>query len=629
MAVFALALPEGSFDLELRASIAIAIWWVVLVGLFVRAWPGSRPPTAALVAGGCLAGITALSALSLLWAEDAGRAFGDLLTPVVYLGLFALVVLASRRASARTWLVGIGAGLVAICLLALLSKVEPGLLGYADRELAEDLPLAADRLSYPIGYWNGLAGCAAIAVVLLGWLGASARTREWRAIATGLVPAVILVIFLTQSRGGAVAALAGLAILAVLAGTRVALAGTLALGAAGGLVLSLLAESRDAFQNVAPDPAAETQGLEMGLAVVLIAIAVAALRYALDARAVRLEDRLPRVPRRVAIGVGAAAIAIVVAVGIATDLPDQFTDTGAYSGTDERLSLQGSGRTQFWSAALDAYAENPIGGIGAGNFELYWNSNASLQLVIQHAHSLPLEMLAELGPLGLALVVAFFGTAVISGVTRIRRNGADVVAAALAVLVAGVATATIEWTWDIPGVFAPVIMAAALLTGPATLRPAFPRALDEPEPAGWRNRLALGTPRERFGIGVATMLAGFAAIWIAGVALLTELQLSESRDATDRGDLEAAEDAARDAETVQPWSVEPPLQLAQVEELRGRLDEARNAAAAARQESPDDWRTWFVTARIEAEAGRKAESDAALERAAALSPTPLPSLEEG
>jgi hypothetical protein len=36
-----------------------------------------------------------------------------------------------------------------------------------------------------------------------------------------------------------------------------------------------------------------------------------------------------------------------------------------------------------------------------------------------------------------------------------------------------------------------------------------------------------------------------------------------------------------------------------------------------------------VTARIEAEAGREAESDAALERAAALSPTPLPSLEEG
>jgi tetratricopeptide (TPR) repeat protein len=627
VAVFVLALAEGGFDPQIRASLAIALWWAVIVGLFVRAWPGSHPPRAAIFAAGCLAGIAVLSALSLLWADDAGRAFGDLLTPVTYLGLFAFVVLASTRGSGRTWLSGLAAGLAAVCVAALISRVEPGLLGLADRELAEDLPLAVDRLSYPIGYWNGLAGCAAIAVGLLAWIGTVGRSQLVRALGAGLLPAAALVIFLTQSRGGAFAALASLVVLFALGRGRPALSGTLVLGAAGALVLCLLAEARPAFRSAAADAAAEPQGLEMGLAILAVVAIVVGVRFLLDPWLGRAELPVPSISRRMALGGAAALACAAVAVAIAAGLPEQFADAGAYSGTEEdRLSLQGSGRSQFWTAALEAYGSEPLGGIGAGNFDLYWNANNTLPAVIQHAHSLPLEMLAELGPLGLLLVLAFFAAAAVAGVARSSEVQGDIAAAGVAVLTAGALTAAIEWTWDIPGVFAPVVLAAAVLTGPATLRPPVPRAIGAPSPSGWLRRFTLTTPRERFGLGVATMLIGFASIWIAAVTLLTGIQLTDSRDAADVGELERAADAARDAETIQPWAAAPRLQLAQVEELRGNYDAARAAVAEARERSPGDWRTWFVTARIEDAAGREAESEAALERAAEISPTPLPAL---
>ena len=122
-----------------------------------------------------------------------------------------LVVIASPRASARTWLGGLALGLVIVAGLALLSRFEPSFGG--DKELGTFLPAAAGRLSYPIGYWNGLAAAMAIAVVLLVWLGGHARAAAVRAAAVAAIPLPILVIYLASSRGGVAAGVVGLAVL--------------------------------------------------------------------------------------------------------------------------------------------------------------------------------------------------------------------------------------------------------------------------------------------------------------------------------------------------------------------------------------------------------------------------------
>jgi len=247
-----------------------------------------------------------------------------------------------------------------------------------------------------------------------------------------------------------------------------------------------------------------------------------------------------------------------------------------------------SGRYQFWSAALDSFAEEPITGIGAGGYEAWWSQHGSLSIVVRNAHSLFFEMLGELGVGGLLLVAAFLALGGVHGWRRRASGGstAGAVEAALAVLAVGIVSAAIDWTWEIPAVFGPVVVAVALLTGPASL------ARSDPAPR-----------RRSFGWGVATLLAGWAAVWVAGVLFLGELKLADSEGASDRGDLTTASQDARDASTLQPWAAEPHLQLALVDEQAGDLAGARREIARAIDRAPDDWSLWFVSSRIEEAAG--------------------------
>jgi len=217
--------------------------------------------------------------------------------------------------------------------------------------------------------------------------------------------------------------------------------------------------------------------------------------------------------------------------------------------------------------------------------------------------------------LGLLALLAFFAIAAVAGFGR-RRSSRGSVAVWLALLAAGLTSAAGEWTWEIPAATVPLVLAAAVLTGPATLRPPWPRAIEGDDGAA-------PSTGSSFGLGVATMLVGFACIWIAGVALLTAVQLDESRSDVGDGDLDSAARNARYATAIQPWSAAPWLQFAQVEELRGRLDEARDAAQNAIDKADGDWRVWVVLARIEARDGDREAADRALERANELSPQPL------
>ncbi len=207
----ALALSDGGYSSELQSAATVAVWWAVVIALALGGWPRSRVPTAVIGAGACLAALAIWTAISLGWASDDGGAFVEVVRVLGYLGLFVLVAIASPRASARSWLEGIALGLVIVAALALLSRFEPSFGG--DRELGAFLPAAANRLSYPIGYWNGLAAAMAIAVVLLVWLGAQGRTAGLRAAAVGAIPLPILVIYLASSRGGVAAGVVGLAVL--------------------------------------------------------------------------------------------------------------------------------------------------------------------------------------------------------------------------------------------------------------------------------------------------------------------------------------------------------------------------------------------------------------------------------
>ena len=115
-----------------------------------------------------------------------------------------------------------------------------------------------------------------------------------------------------------------------------------------------------------------------------------------------------------------------------------------------------------------------------------------------------------------------------------------------------------------------------------------------------------------------------AVAWVCALAateaFLSERSLTRSRSAVADGDLVAASDRARDAVALQPWSAQPRLQLALVQESAGDLSDAETSAAEATERAPLDWRLWLVRARIETRAGNLAEARSALREARRLNP---------
>ena len=613
-----LALAEGGFAPTAYAATAALVWGTVVIGLATGALPLSAVPGSATVAGLMIGGFAGLTGLSIAWAADNGIAFEDVVRALAYVGVFVLVVVASRPAGAGAWLRGLAIGLVMVAAIALLARFEPGVFGNPDAELREVLPAAGGRLTYPIGYWNGLAAAMATAVVLLGWIGAAGSSRLGRALAVAALPAVVLALWATDSRGGIVAAGLGFAALVAFGPKRLALILNTALGVIAGTVLALLASGRDdLFEN----PGTRAADSEAG-AVLLLTLAAVALtglvRYALDRPFGNLaEARTSPRTRRIALAV---VVAGLLAAIVAADPVERFetfkappTSDEIRLGRDRFLSSGGSGRYQFWETAIDAFAEAPLGGQGSGGYGPYWLEHREYQLIATRAHSLAFESLAELGLAGFALVVGFFATAVVTAVRRRRApRWAPELGVVVGVLTVGVLAAAVDWTWDLPAVFVLAVVAVALLVGPATL----PKANgDSPRPPAGEAR-----SRRRFAGGVSVLLVAWISICAAGLLLLADRSLESSRDAASQGDLEAAIEAAADARDLEPWSAEPRTQLALLYERAGEDAAALESMQEAIERAPRDFELYLLLSRLQFTEGDLSGSRRSLLRARELNP---------
>jgi hypothetical protein len=632
VAYAALAYGNGGYSSELIAAVTVAIWWVVVIALATRVWPGRVIPRSAIVAGASLAALGGFTALSMIWANSPGLAFTEVVRVAGYLGLFVLIVLASGRTGPRPWLVGLALGLVAVVAGSLASRFDPSLFGGADRDIFAFIPFAHGRLSYPVGYWNGLGACLALGLVLLGWLGAEARTRLGRAAATAALPAFGLAMYLTSSRGGVAAAVVGGIALLAMSRSWVQELGGYALGGIGSIVLALIASQENDFTNALTTHLAYVQGREMAVATIVCVLVVGGLRYLVDGRLARLEIS-PKIVRR-----GLAVLVVAGLVALAVSGPvERIRDfsnandvgSGPSLGAEHFTATSGTGRYQFWGEAIDAFQSKPVWGVGGGNYQLWWNAHTSLDVTTLDAHSLYFQTLAELGIVGVLLLLAFVASVLFAAWRRAvgargSRRWDDSIATALALFLAGLASAALDWTWQLPAAFAPVILAAALLTGPATA----------PQPVATEGRAARKAARRwvpgrvlgggQYGLGIATLVCAWAAIWVAGDQLIATVQLNNSHNAADRGDLAAATQDARDAAAIQPWAAEPQVQLALVAKDAGDLEAASAAANKAISRAPGDWRPWLVAAEVEAGLGDRVAAAADLARANELSPGTLP-----
>ena len=614
-AVFWIGFDEGSYSLESRSILAIVVLWGAILAFALGLWPLRRPPLAALVAGGLLCAFALVTGLSLLWAESAERALAEFNRAVLLTAVFAVAVLAGTRGNVGRWLDGIALGIAGVGLLALASRLFPDVLPAG--AVQDFLPAVATRLSWPVEYWNGLAILVGIGLPLLLRVATTAQPVA-RGTAVGVIPALAGTLFLTSSRGGFAVAFLGLAAFFVLGPRRWSAATACVFAAAGSVAVVAILHARDELVNMPEASEAVGQGRSAALLVLLVCLVTGAL-YAAGSLALA-ERRTP--PLR---GWAAAlAVLLVALVGAAaTDAMerfDEFCDPSPEFALDEfvqahLVSGTGSGRCQFWGAALDQWREAPLVGQGAGSYEAWWSQNGTIPYFIRDAHSLYVETLGELGLVGFLLLAGALATGLVAGARRLLAAGdaeeAVAIAAVLSAFVAFLAAAGIDWMWEETAVSAVGLLLLGLAVGPATstAAPALAPADAAPRPS-----------LRRYGGAIAVLVAGWVLICVQAVPLLTQYTLAASQEAVQEDDLAGALEQALAARQLSPWAAKPYLQLALVHEQRDDLPAARAAIGEAIERDPLDWRLWLVAARLETLDGDIAAARESLARAVELNP---------
>ena len=630
--VFWLALKGGTYAITVRNPVAMAAWLAVALGAATAILPRARVPRIAFVAGALLAAFAALNVLSMLWADSNENAFTEFNRASLYVAVFALVVLASARGSAWQWTDGLALGITAVGLFALSSRLFPE--WFPDSDLARLTP-QNPLLTYPLNYWNGLGVLVVLALPLLLAAAVRARTALTAALAVAPIPALTGTAYLTSSRGGLVAAAIALAVFLALTHRRPLALAAVAAGAAGtAMSIAVLHARQELVNEPVESDLVISQGRSAALLIV-VACVLTALAFGVLRRFVPQQISIGSSLKRAGVAVGVVALAAaVVAVDPPGRLdsfkkpPERFTrpaETTAPSGTSPAppansgqfgstyvqshlLDSTGSGRWQFWEAAVDQFEDRPVLGGGAGSYQAWWAQHGSLYYFVNSAHSLFLEVLGELGLVGLLLLLGFFGAGVWAAAIRVRSSEGDervVIAALAAALLAFIVPTGVDWLWDLPAVGAVGIALLALLVGPATV---FGRPDSEPRP-----RLGVG-PRVAAGVAAACLIVAQA------VPLFAELELRDSEDALARGDLDSALSHAEDAESLQGWAASPHLQLALVEEQRDDLDAAADSIQEAIDNDPSDWQLWAVASRIEEKMGLMDDAQESFEQALALNP---------
>jgi hypothetical protein len=298
---------------------------------------------------------------SALWSHASAHtldSFARTLLYVLALVLFGSVRYTRRRAS---WLVrAVVTGLAAVCLIGLISRVLPHTWPTASS-------FFADRLNYPLTYWNAEGMVAAIVLILGFHLTADRDEHPAVRVAAAIVlPAVATALLLTFSRGAMGVAVVGLLAYCLL--TRLSTIPTAVLGVAPPIVIALHT-AWDATALATKHPtgtAAISQGHHVAVVVGACMVGAGLLRALLllvDHRIARLAFvRKPPVQAvRVRTGIGAAVVVIAVAitagaVGFVHREYDKFVhgthETHVVQTRDRLTDPANHGRLPLWKAAL-------------------------------------------------------------------------------------------------------------------------------------------------------------------------------------------------------------------------------------------------------------------------------------
>jgi len=608
-----LALRGGGFDPVVRDQVGILVWWLVLLTAVAGLAP--RLTKQGWIAITLLGAFAAWTAIGIPASESAEKTLQETGRLAAYTGVLALALILQTRAGSRHVLNAVASAIGVVTLLAVLSRLHPQFFPHNDQQ--EFLSTATRRLSYPLNYWNALAGFMAMGSVLLLATAATARTRLGQALAAAAVPLTGLGVYLAISRGGAIVLVVGLAVYALLTHDRLARLATLATTGAAAAILIVAADQRPAVQTGLDTAAARHEGAQLIAIALVVCVGAGLMHVAIELLARHTwRPRYIRIGKRTATFLTTATALAALTAFATTSLHTQASNrwhefkqppavTGQPSADSVFSRLQssaGQGRWQYWEVAADAYHDKPATGIGAGSFEFFWARNATIGGSITDAHNLYVQTLAETGWIGLALLLGLVALSVAAAAVKtLRRKGTErvLLAGATAAAVVFWLQASIEWTWQIAVMPVALLFLIAVIVGHR-----------DPHP----------TPPAKLPIRALTTAAAIVAFIPIAIGLTTLVQVRQSQQDVRGNNLQQALNAARRADAVAGTSTTAMLQEALVLEKLNRIEEANAAATRATTAEPTNWRTWLVRSRLELRLGADRDALADFRRARRLNP---------
>jgi hypothetical protein len=508
----------------------------------------SDVPVAVKVAVACLAGYTALSFLSILWAAVPGDAWEGADRTLLYLLVFTLF--AWWPHTGRSALLILAAWTLA--LIGVAAFVGLHLDAAKPAQLAGMLP--GGRLIYPSGYANANAAQWLMAFWPALLLARSERVA-WAlrgALAGG---AVLLaeVALLSQSRGSLYATPVMLVLVfAVIPGRARTFALILPTAIGIGVAAPAVLRVGNDLKHGAVVPATLHHAIVLSFLAALAVACVVAVGAAIEARLTLTESSARRV--RIAVGAAAASTLLAALIGgwAAAGDPVARIDHAwqtfksprgyAANSTGSRLtSGLGSQRYDFYRVGLDEFAAHPIAGIGADNFQEAYLRRRRSNETPRYPHSVELRTLAQTGLAGMLLAVIGLGAALLAaaragGLIRAPRAhalGPSVAVAAIGGFGYWFVHGSFDWFFEFAGLGAPAFallgLAVALVPRRLPLggsQGGPPIALKATPGGGQRQQALASGPggrraARRYGaLGIAMLLsaaiaASFVAPWLS------------------------------------------------------------------------------------------------------------------
>ena len=605
--VFALSYANGGFAPTTRSYAGIAAWWLLGAGAAIGiASARSGVDRLAVAAVGLLAAFAVWILISVRWAADAERAFAQFNQVSLYVAVLAIAIVLARLIPAYVLVGGVALAVSAIAGVALVSRLFPSTFGVQPGSTL--LSPLVNRISFPIGYWNGLGIEVALAYPLLLSIMVSRRSRTASALAAFPLPILAAVMYLTSSRGAFVAAGVAVVVFVLLTPRRwAALAAVVVAGGSVAVTVAVLVPKKALVNGLTNTALGVHQGHHAALWIGIACVVTALVWLGLA----ELGKRLPS-PSRVAGQATAVGVVLLAVVAIVLAHPvakfDAFKSNSSSSAGNATvtqthlLSSSGSGRWQFWGAAIDEFQAHPLNGGGAGSWGAWWLEHGSLPGVFtQFAHSLYLEALAELGIVGLLLIGGAVLVAVVGAVRSALVLGSSEVAAAAACGIAFFVAAAYDWVWQLAGIAVVGVGMLGFALG----------ALPSQRASGWG----------RFGaLRPVVAVVAVAAIIPQFVVLAAGSHLRKSQAAFSARDAATARSQALSAKAIEPWAASPYLQLGLVSESEGNYDAAARSLDEAISHSRRDWSLWLIAARIEVERGAIGLARRDLDEARRLNP---------